>query len=55
MVSSPSLNPERIEESQYVAIRDRKLLDIDNVFERLVKGFDIKNYDKPMAIEFVFN
>ncbi len=42
-------------ESQYVAIKNRKLLDNDNDLERLVKRLDIKNYDKSIAIEFVYN
>lgn len=42
-------------ESQYVAIKDRKVLDSDNDLERLVKRLDIKNYDKSIAIEFVYN
>ncbi len=42
-------------ESQYVAIKDRKLLDSDNDLERLVKRLNIKNYDKSIAIEFVYN
>ena len=42
-------------ESQYVAIKDKKLLDNDNDLERLVKRLDIKNYDKSIAIEFVHN
>ena len=42
-------------ESQYVAIKDRKLLNNDYDLERLVKRLDIKNYDKSIAIEFVYN
>lgn len=42
-------------ESQYVSIKDRKVLDSDNDLERLVKRLDIKNYDKSIAIEFVYN
>ena len=41
--------------SQYVAIKDRRLLDSDNDLERLVKRLDIKNYDNSIAIEFVYN
>jgi hypothetical protein len=41
-------------ESQYVAIKDRKVLDNDNDLERLVKRLDIKNYDKSIATEFVY-
>jgi Family of unknown function (DUF5678) len=41
-------------ESQYIAIKDRKLLDNDNDLERLVKRLDFKNY-KSLSIEFVYN
>ncbi len=40
---------------QYVAIQDKKILDSDTDLKRLIKRLDIKNYDKSIAIEYIYN
>ena len=40
---------------QYVAIQDKKILDSDTDLERLIKRLNIKNYDKSIAIEYIYN
>jgi hypothetical protein len=40
---------------QYVAIQDKKILDMDTDLERLLKRLDIKNYDKSIVIEYIYN
>ena len=42
-------------DNQYVAIKDRKILDKDTNLDRLVKRLDIRNYDESIAIEYIYN
>ncbi|CAN5803840.1 hypothetical protein BH23THE1_BH23THE1_23210 [soil metagenome] len=40
---------------QYVAIREKQIVDSDTNLERLIKRLNIKNYDKSIAIEYIYN
>ena len=40
---------------QYVAIREKQIVDSDISLERLIKRLNIKNYDKSIAIEYIYN
>ena len=42
-------------DNQYVAIKDRKILDKDTNLDRLVKRLNIRNYDESIAIEYIYN
>ncbi len=39
---------------QFVAVKDKRFLDKDIRFERLIKRLKIKNYDDSIIIEFVY-
>jgi hypothetical protein len=41
--------------NQYVAIKNRKILDKDMNLDKLVKRLNIRNYDDSIAIEFIYN
>lgn len=41
--------------NQYVAIKDKRLLDKDTDLEILVKRLKIKDFDDSIAIEFVYS
>jgi hypothetical protein len=41
--------------NQYVAIKNRKILDKDTNLDKLVKRLNIRNYDDTIAIEFIYN
>jgi hypothetical protein len=40
--------------NQYVAIKNRKILDKDTNLDKLVKRLNIRNYDESIAIEYVY-
>ncbi len=42
-------------DNQYVAIKDRKIIDKDIDHDRLVKRMNITNYDESIAIEYSCN
>ncbi len=42
-------------DDQYVAIKDRKIVDKDIDHDRLVKRMNITNYDESIAIEYIYN
>lgn len=42
-------------DNHYIAIKDKKILDKDTNFDRLVKRLDIRNYDESIAIEYIYN
>ena len=42
-------------DNQYVAIKDRKIVDTDIDHDRLVKRMNITNYDESIAIEYIYN
>jgi hypothetical protein len=39
----------------YVAIREKQIVDSDISLERLIKRLNIQNYDKSIAIEYIYN
>ena len=39
--------------NEYVAVKDRKVLDNDSKLERLVKRLNLRNYEESIAIEYV--
>jgi hypothetical protein len=41
--------------NQYVAIKNRKILDKDTNLDKLVKRLNIRNYDESIAIEYVYS
>ena len=41
-------------DKQYVAIQEKQTLDSDPNLERLIKRLNIKNYDKSIAIEYIY-
>ena len=41
--------------NQYVAIKDRRIIDKDIDHDRLVKRMNITNYDESIAIEYIYN
>ncbi len=41
--------------NEYVAIKNRKILDKDINFDKLLKRLNIRNYDDSIAIEFIYN
>jgi hypothetical protein len=40
-------------DNQYVAIKDKMILDRDTNLDRLVNRLDIRNYDDSIAIEYI--
>ena len=42
-------------DNQYVAIKDRKIVDKDIDHDRLVKRMNITTYDESIAIEYIYN
>lgn len=40
---------------RYVAIREKQIVDSDINLERLMKRLNIQNYDKSIAIEYIYN
>ena len=42
-------------DNQYVAIKDKKILDKDTNLDKLVERLEIRNYDDSIAIEFIYN
>lgn len=42
-------------DNQYVAIKDRKIVDTDIDHDRLVDRMNITNYDESIAIEYIYN
>ena len=42
-------------DNQYVAIKDRRIIDKDIDHDRLVKRMNITNYDESIAIEYIYN
>jgi len=42
-------------DNQYVAIKDKMILDRDTNLDRLVNRLDIRNYDDSIAIEYIYN
>ena len=42
-------------DNQYVAIKDRKIVDKDIDHDRLVNRMNITNYDESIAIEYIYN
>lgn len=40
---------------QFIAVKDKRFLDKDIRFERLIKRLKIKNYDESIIIEFVYD
>ena len=42
-------------DNQYVAIKDRKIVDTDIDHDRLVNRMNITNYDESIAIEYIYN
>ena len=40
---------------QYVEIREKQIVDSDIILERLIKRLNIHNYDKSIAIEYIYN
>ncbi len=41
--------------SQYVAIREKQIVDSDISLEKLIKRLNVQNYDKSIAIEYIYN
>jgi len=48
-------NLQREYKNEYVAVKDRKILDNDAKLERLVRRLNLRNYDESIAIEYVYN
>ncbi|WP_458718741.1 DUF5678 domain-containing protein [Candidatus Nitrosocosmicus sp. R] len=42
-------------DNQYVAIKDKRIVDTDNDHDRLVNRMNITNYDESIAIEYIYN
>ena len=42
-------------DNQYVAIKDKRIVDKDIDHDRLVKRMNITNYDESIAIEYIYN
>jgi hypothetical protein len=42
-------------DNQYVAIKDRKIVDNDTDHDKLVKRLNITNYNASIAIEYIYN
>ncbi|VFJ15134.1 DUF5678 domain-containing protein [Candidatus Nitrosocosmicus franklandus] len=42
-------------DNNYVAIKDKKILDKDTNLDRLMKRLNIRNYDESIAIEYIQN
>ena len=42
-------------DNQYIAIKDRRIIDKDIDHDRLVKRMNITNYDESIAIEYIYN
>ena len=42
-------------DNQYVAIKDRKIVDNDTDHDKLVKRLNITNYNESIAIEYIYN
>ena len=42
-------------DNQYVAIKDKKIVDTDIDHDRLVNRMNITNYDESIAIEYIYN
>ena len=42
-------------DNQYVAIKDRRIVDKDIDHDRLVNRMNITNYDESIAIEYIYN
>jgi hypothetical protein len=40
---------------QYVAIREKQIVDSDISLEKLIKRLNVQNYDKSIAIEYIYN
>jgi ribosome biogenesis SPOUT family RNA methylase Rps3 len=41
-------------DNRYVAIKNKKVLDVDTDFEKLVKRLNIRNYEESIAIEYIY-
>ena len=41
--------------NQYIAIKDKRIVDRDIEHDRLVKRLNITNYDESIAIEYIYN
>jgi hypothetical protein len=42
-------------DNQYVAIKDKRIVDKDINLDRLVNRMNITNYDESIAIEYIYN
>ena len=42
-------------DNQYIAIKDRRIVDKDIDHDRLVKRLNVTNYDESIAIEYIYN
>ena len=42
-------------DNQYIAIKDKRIVDKDPDHDRLVKRLNITNYDESIAIEYIYN
>jgi hypothetical protein len=42
-------------DNQYIAIKDKRIVDKDIYHDRLVKRLNITNYDESIAIEYMYN
>jgi ketosteroid isomerase-like protein len=42
-------------DNQYVAIKDKRIVDKDTNLDRLVNRMNITNYDESIAIEYIYN
>ena len=42
-------------DKRYVAIQMKQIVDSDTNLERLIKRLNIQNYDKSIAIEYIYN
>jgi hypothetical protein len=42
-------------DNEYVAIKNKKILDKDTNLNRLMKRLNIRNFDESIAIEYIYN
>jgi len=42
-------------DNQYIAIKDKRIVDKDRDHDRLVKRLNITNYNESIAIEYIYN
>ena len=42
-------------DNQYVAIKDKRIVDTDIDHDRSIKRLDIRNYDESIAVEYIYN